>query len=163
MPFNRKEWQQNNKEKIKECNKEYREKNKERIQEWREEHKEQRKEYDKEYREENKEKIKERKKEYYKENKERIQEQKKEYLKTDQSKKSHRISTWKQLGLISEDYDKLYELYINTNECDNCGIELVEGRYGSNKRCMDHNHRTGLFRNILCHNCNSIRPDYESD
>jgi len=136
------------------------------------------KEYYKEYQDKNKERIKERKKNYYKENKEKIgaqvkkyneehkeqrKEYKKEYRQTDQGKKSHRISTWKQMQLISEDYDKLYELYINTWECDNCGIELIEGLYGANRRCMDHNHRTGLFRNILCHNCNHMRPDYESD
>jgi len=133
--------------------------------------KQKQKEYNKKYNEKNKEQIKEKRKEqrkeYYEQNKEKIKEYKKEYLKeyfqTDQGKKAHKISKWKQSGLICEDYDKLYEHYINTNECDNCGIELVEGNYGSNKKCMDHSHRTGLFRNILCNKCNIMRPHYESD
>ena len=118
-----------------------------------------RKEYMKEYNAKNKERYKEYYKEWYEVNKEQV----KEYQKTDQGIKSHRINTWKRIGLISEDYDKLYEHYLNTNECDNCGIELVEGQYGSNKKCMDHSHRTGLFRNILCNRCNTIRALYEPD
>jgi len=117
----------------------------------------------KEYYAKHSEKIKEQVKKYYEENKEKRKEQSKDYFKTPQGKKSKRISKWKQRGIICEDYDKLYELYINTWECDNCGIELIEGNYGSNRRCMDHNHKTGIFRNILCNSCNSMRPDYESD
>jgi len=140
----------------KEYYKKYRENNKEKI-----------KEYQKEWEEQNKDKVKAKYKRYYEKNKERIQETKKnqmeEYLKTDQGKKLNRVKNWRNNGLICEDYDKLYEHYLNTWECDNCGIELVEGNYGANRRCMDHSHRTGLFRNILCHTCNSIRPLYEPD
>jgi len=121
--------------------------------------KQKQKEYYKNYYEKNIEKKKEQKKEWYEVNKEQI----KEYFKTPQGKKIRRIKNWKHSGLISEDYDKIYEIYVNTWECDNCGIELVEGNYGANRRCMDHNHRTGEFRNILCGTCNIMRPDYESD
>jgi len=121
----------------------------------------------KEWREKNKQKIKEQQKEYNEEHKEKIKEQQKEYQKewrqTDQGKKSQRIHNWKRSGLICEDYDKLYEYYLNTNDCDKCGIELVEGLYGANKKCMDHNHKTGIFRNILCNTCNCNSRDYESD
>jgi len=118
-----------------------------------------RKEYDKEYYAKHRERYLEQGKKWREEHKE----QRKEYDKTDQRKKSNRIKDWKRIGLISEDYDKIYEHYINTWECDNCGIELIEGRFGANRRCMDHSHRTGLFRNILCNTCNTIRPLYESD
>jgi hypothetical protein len=30
-------------------------------------------------------------------------------------------------GLIHDNYEALYEHYINTFECDNCGVELVTG------------------------------------
>ncbi len=133
------------------------------MKKWREENKEHIKEYEKNYREKNKESRKDKRKVYISQNKEKIKESKQEWSQTDQGKKSNRISVWKQSGLISEDYDKIYELYINTWECNNCGIELVEGFHGSNHRCMDHNHKTGLFRNILCNTCNTIRPLYESD
>jgi len=101
-------------------------------------------------------------KEYYAKHKERYKKKCKEYNQTDQGKKSKRITDWKRMGVISQDYDKLYEYYLNTNECDNCGIELIEG-FGSNRKSLDHNHKTGEFRNILCNNCNIMRPDYESD
>jgi len=122
-------------------------------------HKEYMKEYSKKYHQEHQEKIKERKKEWYEQNKEQI----KQYRQTDQRKKSRRISDWKQRGLISEDYDKIYEHYLNTWECDNCGIDLIEGLYGSNHKCMDHSHKTGEFRNILCNTCNINRIKYEPD
>jgi len=140
----------------KEYYKKYRENNKEKI-----------KEYNKEWQEKNNDKVKAKYKRYYEKNKERLQETKKnqmeEYLKTDQGKKLNRVKNWRNNGLICEDYDKLYEHYLNTWECDNCGIELVEGNYGENHKCMDHNHRTGLFRNILCNKCNIMRPLYEPD
>jgi len=158
-----KEYREANKEQMKEYMKEYREANKECKKKYYQENKEYIKQKSKEYNEKNKEHIKQYYKKWSEENKEQIKEQKKEYGKTDQSKKSHRISAWKQMGLICEDCDKLYEHYINTWECDNCGIDLIEGKYGANHRCMDHNHRTGLFRNILCNTCNRIRPLYESD
>ena len=96
-------------------------------------------------------KDKEKKNQSNKKWKEEHKEQIKQYNQTDQGKKTHRISTWKRIGLICDNIDKLYEHYLNTWECDNCGIEVIEGFRGANKRCMDHNHKTGEFRNILCH------------
>tara|TARA_R110000824_G_scaffold3008_1_gene13885 strand:- start:72 stop:575 length:504 start_codon:yes stop_codon:yes gene_type:complete len=145
-----KEYYENNKEKIKEQQKEYKkeyyEKNKEQIKEYQ-------KEYNKKYRENNLEQLKEQKKEYYETNKEKI----KEYSKTEQGRKISRISDWKRSGVINNDFTSLYEHYINCNKCENCNIELIEGMYGSNKRCLDHDHETGLFRNVLCNTCNIKR------
>jgi len=146
-----------NKEKKKQYNKEYREANKEKIKEYREANKEKMKEYKKDYRENNKDKIKEYKKEYDKHYRENNKEYIKEYNKTETCKKSKRISGWKKSGVISDDYDKLYEMYINVKNCEKCNIELVEGLYGNNKRVLDHCHKTGQFRNILCHTCNIRR------
>ena len=129
--------------------KEYREKNKEKIKEYRENNKDQMKEYNKN----NLEQLKEQKKEYYETNKEKI----KEYSKTEQGRKISRISDWKRSGVINNDFTSLYEHYINCNKCENCNIELIEGMYGSNKRCLDHDHETGLFRNVLCNTCNIKR------
>ncbi len=67
------EWNEDNKEEIKEYQKEYRDENKEYQREYqkeyREENKEQTKEYQKKYKEKNKEKLKEYKKKYYEEKK----------------------------------------------------------------------------------------------
>jgi len=122
---------------------------------------EKRREYLKKYRETHKETHKEYMKKYYKEyhekNKEKISEQKKEYHKTEQGKKSMRISRWKKSGVICEDFNELYDYYINCRNCEECNVELIEGNKASNRRCLDHNHETGEFRNVLCHTCNTKR------
>ena len=115
------------------------------------------KEYQKQYREKNKEKQKEYDKEYREKNKEKIKEKKKEYDQTEQGKKSSRIRNWKQIGVKSDDFNSLYDLYISVWNCEECNVELVEGRCGSNCKCLDHDHITGEFRNVLCNSCNTKR------
>jgi len=131
--------------KNKEYMKEYYEKNKEKILE-------QQKEYMKEYREKNKEKIKEQRKEYREKNKEYY----KEYNQTETGKKSCRITNWKKRGIKSDDYNSLYDYYINCKNCELCNVELVEG-LDNNSKCLDHDHESGLFRNVLCRSCNVKR------
>mgnify|MGYP003651951938 CR=1 FL=1 len=145
MPTDKKEYQKEyreaNKEKTKEYQKEYYENNKEKN-----------KEYQKEWNETNKEKIKE----WREANKEYKKEYDKEFYKTEQGKKSKTIGRWKHRCIKSDDYDKLYEYYINVKNCEECEIELVEGNK-SNSRCLDHDHLTNLFRNVLCNSCNVKR------
>ena len=81
----------------------------------------------------------------------------KEYDQSPQSKKSHTIKNWKSRGLMGE-YESIYERYINTTHCELCNIELCEGK-GSNRKCMDHDHNTGVFRNVVCHKCNMRKSD----
>ena len=112
---------------------------------------EKRKEYQKEYRLENKEKVLEKRKIYYQENKEKIL----EYRQTDKGVKQNRISNWKTSGVVCDDYDKLYEIYINTTNCEKCDILLTTDKLTTNTtKCLDHNHQTGLFRYVLCNRCN---------
>ena len=78
----------------------------------------------------------------------------KKYKKTPAGIKSRIISHWKNYGLIdsnNDKYEKLYNLYLNTNECNICKYEFDK----SNVKNMDHCHSTGLFRQILCHRCNT--------
>ena len=129
MPYDKeyyKKWREANKEKIKEHNKKYKEKNKEKTKEYTDKNKEKKKEYDK------------------------------VYYKTEAGKKLHRIQNWKSRGVISDDYNSLYEYYLNCKNCEECNVELVECKK-SNSRCLDHNHKTGLFRNVLCNSCNVKR------
>ena len=122
------------------------------MKEYRENNKEYHKARHKEYRENNKEHVLAQKKEYYKNNKRRI----KEYHQTEQGIKSKRINNWKQSGIsVDYDFDIIHDIYINTYVCDFCNVELIEGNYGSNKKCLDHNHITGEIRGILCNTCNS--------
>jgi len=107
------------------------------------------KENDKKYNDKNKEK----RKEYRETHKEEIKEYMKEYNKTPNGIKSYTKSSWKSYGLIDsykDNYEKLYNLYLNTNKCNICKYEFDN----SNRRCMDHNHSTGKFRQILCNRCN---------
>mgnify|MGYP006001111437 CR=1 FL=1 len=65
--------------------------------------------------------------------------------------KTSRINNWKRRGVLSSDYDRLYNTYINCNYCYGCGKEFTETK----NKCLDHNHNTGFFRMILCRDCNS--------
>ena len=134
-----KEYRENNKEKIKE----YLENNKEKIKEQRKECYEKNKEYHKVYQENNKKKIKE---------------YQKAYNQSDAGKKSMRITKWRKREVECEDFESLYEFYINCKECEECGIELTEDkRITATTRCLDHCHKTNKFRNVLCHSCNTKR------
>ncbi len=77
------------------------------------------------------------KKEYYQNNKEKIL-------------RSKMITKWKLRGLISENYDQIYQLWLDSTHCDICGCQYTK----QNKKCMDHCHTTGAFRAIVCHRCN---------
>lgn len=108
--------------------------------------KEERSIYMKSYRQANKERIKD----YRQEIRYKTIEQQKEYRKSEQGKKHRTIGIWKYNGLIG-DYDQIYERYVNTHKCDVCLKDFKD----SFDRCMDHDHETGLFRQILCRSCNN--------
>jgi hypothetical protein len=65
--------------------------------------------------------------------------------------KSKVIERWVNRGLIYHNLDELYEVYLNTMNCQHCGKEFLN----SQNRCLDHDHETGLFRKILCQACNN--------
>jgi len=101
--------------------------------------KEKRNEYDKKYRLKNRDK-------------------KKEYRNTYNGYKSNKISSWKSIGVIDNDFDKLFEKYMNTTNCENCNVLLTRNRYTyKTTKVLDHNHITGEFRNVLCNSCNVRR------
>ena len=97
--------------------------------------KEERKAYGKKWRENNKERIR-------------------EYNQSQKGKKSSKICNWKQRGLLcnsDEEYEQIYSRWLNSEKCEKKGCKYEE----DNIKHMDHDHSTGLFRNILCHRCNS--------
>ena len=108
-------------------------------------------EWQRQYRLKNKDKIKE----YENKNKEKIKQRKKEYNQTPARKKSQRISDWKKRGVMCDNWDALYQKYIDTHLCELCNCPLTEDSIStSTTRCLDHCHDTGLFRNVLCWQCN---------
>ena len=123
----------------------------------------------KKYYEKNRNEKLEQFKKYYQENKAKLLEKRaekrqteeykqyiKNYMESDAGKKSRRIAHWKKYGVINDDYEALYAKWCETTHCEECKIELTTGN-GKNKKCLDHDHKTGLFRNVLCNSCNIKR------
>ena len=78
------------------------------------------------------------------------------YNNTPERIKGLTISRWKnRYGVVHNDFDSLYALYINTRYCNYCGIELTTTLFGNSKKCLDHNHITGLVNGIICKSCNN--------
>lgn len=90
--------------------------------------------------------------------KEEKKEQRKKYDQSEKGKKSRRIKDWKRIGVICSDFDSLYQKYIDTKNCEECKREFGQWGDGSGSfRCLDHNHESGQFRNIICCSCNVKR------
>jgi TPP-dependent indolepyruvate ferredoxin oxidoreductase alpha subunit len=81
----------------------------------------------------------------------------KEFRASEAGIKSARITKMKQTGIISDNYETLYEKFKNATHCEDCNVELVGGMRGANKKCTDHDHKTGAFRAIVCNTCNVKR------
>lgn len=54
------------------------------------------------------------------------------------------------LGVTEEDYWRMYGL--QEGRCGICKRRLYSKRYKA--FCVDHDHKTGRIRGLLCHNCN---------
>jgi len=116
-----------------------------------------RKEYNREYKKT--EKYKEYMREYYKTKKGKESQQR--YKKSEKGKKTIKICSWKNFGIICDDWDKLYDKFISTTHCELCNIELTQDRYNTlSTRCLDHDHSITdkqNIRNIICNLCNVKR------
>ena len=118
-------------------------KNKEKTKDWRIKNKDKRKEYNKQW---------------YLKNKDKRKEYNKKQYQTPEGKKSQRISHWRQRGVMCDDWDALYQKYLDTHLCELCSCPLTEDTIStSTTRCLDHCHDSGLFRNVLCWGCNVRR------
>jgi len=141
------------KARIKDYQKEYCKNNKELRaaihKKWREENKERFLAYTKQWRLDNPDKVK-------------INEQNRDHNKKKISTKQWaldnpdkvKINGWKSWGIIWDDYNIIYDLYITTTNCDYCNKEFKD----SQDRCLDHDHSINDSNNIrgfLCRVCNT--------
>ena len=91
-------------------------------------------------------------KRYYEKNKAILLTRNKNYAKQYRLE-SHNLTMiykWKKRGLIANDYPSIYYRWLNSKKCEKCGHD-----YSYWRKEMDHCHKTGKFRNIVCHNCNA--------
>tara|TARA_R100000541_G_scaffold189_2_gene743 strand:- start:1334 stop:1651 length:318 start_codon:yes stop_codon:yes gene_type:complete len=85
----------------------------------------------------------------------------KDYAKTSAGRKVLRIANWKNNKIICDDWDLMYERFINTERCECCN--KVFAPPPAKDKHLDHNHQTGKIRNILCRNCNQLRGHIDKD
>ena len=111
------------------------------------------KERNKQWRIDNRESIGEQKKQRYVDNRQKIKEQNKQWKIDNLDKMT--IFNWKRRGLIELEgvysYESLYEYYLSINHCEVCETKFKN----SFDKCLDHCHTTNIFRWVLCRNCNT--------
>ena len=111
------------------------------------------------YYRDNKDKYAAKHKEYYIQNKELLDQQKKQYYQN--NKESHkRLARKSRLKLRYNISEKQYDDLIKSQNwlCMICNKCLK-----SNKSAVDHDHRTGKIRGILCHLCNTSLGHFGDD
>ena len=70
-------------------------------------------------------------------------------------KKKDAKSRWKKYGIICDDFEEVYNHYINCHKCEYCDEEFKNGH----DRCLDHDHSIvdrNNVRGVLCRNCNKL-------
>ena len=108
----------------------------------------------KQWRLDNIEKVKQDIKQWRLDNIEKVKQDKKQYNQSDNGKKIQKIGIWKHRGIITDDYEFLYEWYNSINNCLNCGVDLINGTGVSNHKHLDHDHTTGEPCMVVCGHCN---------
>ena len=77
------------------------------------------------------------------------------YLKLYKDHKSITKYSWKKKGLITDNFEQIYNKYIIATHCELCNKKFTK----TIDRQMEHCHATGEFRNIVCNSCNQRKAD----
>tara|TARA_R110002020_G_scaffold456775_1_gene673432 strand:- start:139 stop:450 length:312 start_codon:yes stop_codon:yes gene_type:complete len=85
-------------------------------------------------------------------------EKKKEYMRVyylkhgAKTRETTAISNWIKRGVKTKNLKDIYhKKYIPATHCEACNKEFINTR----DRCLDHDHTTGKFRQIICQKCNN--------
>ena len=76
------------------------------------------------------------------------------YYNTVKGRKAYIKRNWKKRGLNMDTFYYVYPIFLKATHCERCGVEFEDNK-GRNQKCMDHCHSTGMFRNVVCRNCNA--------
>ena len=110
----------------------------------------------------NKEKVNQNARDRYAKNKEAFAKDRLKWKKNnpEQAKKTCILANWKRYGIISDDWDKTYDYYLNCQYCEWCDEPFDK----SANKCLDHDHDINNkvnIRGVLCRGCNC--KDYLGD
>lgn len=68
----------------------------------------------------------------------------------EQKKRGDAYKAWQRYGLLDTEYQDL----MKTQNCAVCDCILIDGNTSPNARHLDHDHKTGKVRGVLCSRCN---------
>ena len=74
----------------------------------------------------------------------------------DSKHQQYTIYNWTRQGLIcreGETYKGIYSYVMSIDNCNQCSVKFND-EVNNEKRCMDHDHSSGYFRQVLCMKCN---------
>ncbi len=115
------------------------------------------------YRAANKEKIRASKRRYREANHEKVCAQERKYAADNREKRrekrlaTHLLNTY---GLTLEDVQAAWDA--QGGKCGICQVPMLPSGKQSRSVCVDHDHLTGKFRELLCRKCNRALGMYEN-
>lgn len=116
--------------------------------------------------EEQKIKHREAQRRYREKNKEKCRESTNKWMNNNKEKRSKwrennrdktRVSKWKYQGIICNDWEALLKRYHDADNCELCGITMIELSTKMDGKCCDHDHSIKDRENvrmIVCRKCN---------